>query len=259
MMRLEYHEPDLVRWIADGKITKAECDRFYPELEQFIEQKGTVRCLAELERFEGWEPAALWKELEFDAKHRNDFSKVALVGAKERWEQWSAKLADLLTSAEIRTFDEGATEEALTWLLDRGTSVRDAAGDGERRVRDLIPPRLETIRSDRSVQSAAKRMQATGVGALPVVDSQLCGIVTDRDITVRATAEGMSPLDTTVAEVMTTTPVCVLLDDTVDRAIEKMRSHGVRRVVVCDAQGKPAGVLSQADLAGSRFAAAATR
>ena len=92
-------------------------------------------------------------------------------------------------------------------------------------------------------------MAETNVGALPVaVDGRLVGIITDRDIAVRAMATRKAP-DTPVREVMTCEVLCCREDQDLDQAAEHMASAGVRRVPVLDREMRLVGILSLGDLA----------
>lgn len=102
-----------------------------------------------------------------------------------------------------------------------------------------------------SIQDAAKLMDAYDVGSLPVVEggdnTRLTGIVTDRDITVRAVAIGR--FDARVADVMTGNPSTVRKDDDVDVVARIMAEEQVRRIPVVDERGAVIGMIAQADLA----------
>jgi len=114
-------------------------------------------------------------------------------------------------------------------------------GGGVRRARG----ELELERG----QVAPRDLQAADIGPLPVCDGDhLVGIVTDRDITVRAVAAGRDPSSTPVRDVMTSDVVYVRDDQDVDEAIELMRRYEVRRLPVVDG-GRLAGMVALADLA----------
>ena len=89
-------------------------------------------------------------------------------------------------------------------------------------------------------------------GCIPVVTAadqrSLVGVITDRDIAVRAVAEGR-PATTPVGEIMTPNPDCVTPDDEVDRVEKLMSDRQIRRVVVVDDTGECIGIIAQADLA----------
>jgi CBS-domain-containing membrane protein len=103
-----------------------------------------------------------------------------------------------------------------------------------------------------TLDEAAEFIREANVGVLPVVDNnRLIGILTDRDIVVRAVALGDDPASISVSEVMTPEPVCVFEDDSIEVAADVMSSHGLRRLPVIDHGLRVVGILSLSDLAGS--------
>ncbi len=119
-------------------------------------------------------------------------------------------------------------------------------------VRELMTPDPEHLSADDTLVTAAQRMRDADVGSLPICDAegQVTGIVTDRDIVVRALAEGKGP-DARVDDVATTAVQSLTPDQTVDDAIEIVRSQNVRRVPVVQ-DGRPVGIVSIGDLAVER-------
>jgi CBS domain-containing protein len=118
------------------------------------------------------------------------------------------------------------------------------------RVAELMTPDPQTIGPDESLRRAAELMDALDVGVLPVCDGErLIGIVTDRDITVRATAAGLAPESTAVAEVMTADLRWAFEDEDLGVAEELMRQTQIRRLPVLNAQRRLVGMLSLGDLA----------
>src|SRR5690606_29337356 len=87
----------------------------------------------------------------------------------------------------------------------------------------------------------------------PVIDDfetrRLVGVVTDRDITVRAVAEGLAPADTQVSEIMSSSVVTVPMGSDLDEACQLMEQHQIRRIPVVDTEGRCCGIVSQADIA----------
>jgi CBS domain-containing protein len=109
---------------------------------------------------------------------------------------------------------------------------------------------LATIDADSPVLSAAVKMHALDLGALPVVaHGRLVGMLTDRDITVRVTALGRDATRTTVREVMTPGAITCFDEDELEAAAATMARDGVRRLVVLDADLRAVGMLSVADIA----------
>jgi CBS domain-containing protein len=120
-----------------------------------------------------------------------------------------------------------------------------------RQVREVMTAAPETVTAETTIRDAAGIMERADVGDLLVVEGeQLRGIVTDRDITVRAVARGLDPT-AEVRQVLTPSAVSVSPMATVAEAIAVMRDNDVRRVPVVEA-GRPIGIVSLGDLAVSR-------
>ncbi|HYS15264.1 MAG TPA: CBS domain-containing protein [Burkholderiaceae bacterium] len=117
-------------------------------------------------------------------------------------------------------------------------------------ISEVMTREVETIAPEASVQDAARLMSELNVGALPVCDGEaLVGMVTDRDITLRATASGRAPQSTAVAEVMTTASSWCNENDSVDDVLKKMGDEQIRRMPVIDAHKHVVGIVSLGDLA----------
>jgi CBS domain-containing protein len=120
---------------------------------------------------------------------------------------------------------------------------------GKRRVGDVMMPEVRSVTRDTSVQHAARVMREADVGALPVVDGdRVVGVVTDRDIAVRAVGDGKGP-DTPVAEVASADVVSVRPEQDLDEALRLMAQHQVRRLPVVEQDGRLVGIFAQADAA----------
>ena len=116
-------------------------------------------------------------------------------------------------------------------------------------VRDAMTPGVETVEPSQPLLDAAKLMKSGDFGSVPVVENgRLVGVLTDRDIVVRAVAQGLDPSSARVGEVASTGPVTVEPDQDLAEALRLMAQHRVRRLPVVD-DGKLVGVLSQADVA----------
>jgi CBS domain-containing protein len=113
-----------------------------------------------------------------------------------------------------------------------------------------MTPAVVTVSRDTPLADAARMMRDSDVGPLPVADAgRLVGVLTDRDITIRAVADGKDPFSTRVDEVMTPKVVCCLDTDEVERAAEMMQSAQLRRLLVVDEAGRLAGIVSLGDIA----------
>ena len=109
---------------------------------------------------------------------------------------------------------------------------------------------VEYVSPDETLRQAARMMDELNVGALPVCDgSKLIGILTDRDITVRATSAGQLPEETTVAEAMTTDVKWCLEDDPIEEVMAAMADSQIRRMPVIDRDRRLVGIVSLGDLA----------
>src|SRR2546423_391461 len=105
-----------------------------------------------------------------------------------------------------------------------------------------------TVETSTPIAQVARKMREGDTGAILVTEgNDLAGIVTDRDIVVRAIADGRDP-DTSIGEIATRGPRTVTPDQPVDEAIKIMREDDVRRVPVCQ-DGRPVGIVSIGDIA----------
>lgn len=117
------------------------------------------------------------------------------------------------------------------------------------RCREIMTSAVRTAASDTPLRDVAVMMREGDMGAVPVVDDgKLVGIVTDRDIVVRAVAEGKDA-STPVAEAMTSEIFSVGPDDFVFEAIRLMGDKQIRRIPVVTESGELAGIISMADIA----------
>ncbi|MCX5195579.1 CBS domain-containing protein [Streptomyces sp. NBC_00249] len=118
-----------------------------------------------------------------------------------------------------------------------------------RRVHEVMTRNPVTVEQLTSLSEAARVMRDAGIGDVLVVEEgRLRGIVTDRDIVVRALAEDRDPAETTVRAVCSTEPVTVGPDDQVDQAVDVMRRHALRRLPVVGEDGGLVGIVTLGDL-----------
>jgi CBS domain-containing protein len=120
-------------------------------------------------------------------------------------------------------------------------------------VRDVMTRNPAVCTSDTPLQDVARLMVTHDCGEIPVVDGQdslrPVGVITDRDITCRAIAEGLNPADLTAGDCMTTPVVTVAPDMDLDACCNLMESKQVRRVPVVDDRGRCCGIVAQSDIA----------
>jgi CBS domain-containing protein len=121
------------------------------------------------------------------------------------------------------------------------------------RVRDFMSTPPITISTVALVREAAQKMRTADVGALVVQeDGKPYGIVTDRDIAIRAVAEGLNPESAPVGSICSKELTTVSPDDDIDSALKLMREKALRRVLVVDYEKAPIGIVSLGDLARER-------
>jgi len=119
-------------------------------------------------------------------------------------------------------------------------------------IRDVMTQDVVALPTDTSLADASRAMRERDIGDVLVVDGdRLAGIVTDRDIVVRAIAEDRSPSDTTVGELATGDVTSLSPEDSVEDAIRIMRDQAVRRIPVVE-NDRPVGIVSIGDLAVER-------
>ncbi|MEM5345303.1 CBS domain-containing protein [Paraburkholderia azotifigens] len=117
-------------------------------------------------------------------------------------------------------------------------------------VKDIMRPAI-CIGPQDSLIAAARKLSDKKIGCLPVCDrGQALGVLTDRDIAMRASAHGRNLTDMTVREVMSVGALSCLLDDTVERAAQLMQQFHVRRLVVVTREKQVVGVISTSDISG---------
>jgi CBS domain-containing protein len=117
-------------------------------------------------------------------------------------------------------------------------------------IETIMTKQVHTVRSDTSLLDVARVMRDQKIGDVLVTnrDGSLRGIVTDRDIVVRADASGKALDRTQVGEICTDNLVKLAPTSTIDEAVKVMREHAIRRVPVVR-DGQPVGIITIGDLA----------
>lgn len=116
------------------------------------------------------------------------------------------------------------------------------------KVKDVMTAHPAMIQPTQMVKDAAKRMKQINCGVLPVGDAdKVIGMITDRDITLRVTAEGKDPAKTTVQEIMTRQVHRCEEDDGIETAADLMREHDVARLLVTKGK-KATGIVTMVEL-----------
>jgi CBS domain-containing protein len=118
------------------------------------------------------------------------------------------------------------------------------------KVRELMTRSVELTHPDETIQQAAKAMARIDAGILPVGDGdRLIGMITDRDIAIRAVGEGKDPTKTRVRDVMSAEVRYCFEDDDVDDVARNMAQLQVRRLPVVNKDKRLTGIISLADIA----------
>jgi CBS domain-containing protein len=117
------------------------------------------------------------------------------------------------------------------------------------KLSEVMNTDVQTISPDAAIEEAAQEMRDGDFGLVPVVeDEELIGVITDRDIAIRAVAEGRDP-STLVREVMSEGVVWASEDDSIEDAARIMSDHQIRRLPIVDADQHLAGIVSLGDFA----------
>ncbi len=117
------------------------------------------------------------------------------------------------------------------------------------KVREAMTREVRLARPEQSIQEAAKQMAEMDIGALPVEENdRLVGMITDRDIAVRAVAQGRGP-DTRVRDVMSSEIRYCFEDQSIDEVMQNMGDLRVRRLPVVNRDKRLVGILSLGDVA----------
>ena len=117
-------------------------------------------------------------------------------------------------------------------------------------LKEIMTPEVEVVAPETTIWEAADVMRRLNVGSLPVSDgTKVVGIITDRDITVRATAEGYDPHAARVGQCMSTELYFCMEDDETAAAEALMQEKQIRRVPIVDGDERLVGMIAQADVA----------
>jgi CBS domain-containing protein len=117
-------------------------------------------------------------------------------------------------------------------------------------LKEIMTPHVEVIAPEASIYEAAQKMSHLEIGPLPVCEGErLVGMLTDRDITVRAVAAGRDPVTTLVREVMTPDLIYGFEDQDLEDATRLMEQYQIRRLPVLNRAKQLVGIVALGDLA----------
>lgn len=118
------------------------------------------------------------------------------------------------------------------------------------KIREILTQNPEVVHPKSTICEAARKMRQLDIGMLPVCDGErLVGSLTDRDLTIRAIAEGADPLSTKVRDVMTPEVFYCFDDDDMQSAARIMEEKQIRRLPVLNRNKRLVGIISVGDLA----------
>jgi CBS domain-containing protein len=120
-----------------------------------------------------------------------------------------------------------------------------------RTVRDAMHAGCECIGENQTLLEAAERMERLDIGVMPICgdDERLKGMLTDRDIVVKALAHGMDPATTRAGDLAQGSVVWIGADASFEEALSMMREHSVKRLPVMDSDKRLCGIVTEADIA----------
>jgi CBS domain-containing protein len=118
------------------------------------------------------------------------------------------------------------------------------------KIQEIMTRNPEVVTPDSSLQVAAQKLESLDIGSLPVCNGKkLVGVITDRDITIRATAQGRDPGEVKVSDVMTDHVHYIYDDQGVEDAAQLMKENQIRRLPVVNRDKELVGIIALGDLA----------
>lgn len=119
---------NVVAMRVNGKLVHEDYQQFIPQLENVIEQYGSLRCYCEMTNFEGITWQALMDEMQFDVKHATQIERCAMV-SDSAWSQWLSDFTKMVfPNAQIECFTSNQTEEAWNWVNDQNEHATSGCG-----------------------------------------------------------------------------------------------------------------------------------
>jgi CBS domain-containing protein len=155
-----------------------------------------------------------------------------------------------MSALEPRWYETCGEEVTSISCLCRRAHLREVERSTAMQLKEIMTPAVEVISPEASIREAAEKMRHLDIGPLPVCDGdRLVGMLTDRDITVRAVADGRDPVTTLVREVMTSDIVYGFDDQDIQDATRLMEQYQIRRLPVLNRNKRLVGIVSLGDLA----------
>jgi CBS domain-containing protein/uncharacterized protein (DUF2267 family) len=245
----------LERKLAEQAIESVLCameQRLMVDEARHLEAQLPRRVVALLER------CPRHKARPYQKLHRTQLLAMVAEDLGVSMEQ-AERITRMVLSTVREHISEGETEDILGQLPQEFHGLWEPMGKAAtRRMKHLPISRVmtrdvEVLSPEDTLREAAELMRTLNVGPIPVCDGpKLVGIITDRDIVVRAVAQGLDPNETRVSQAMTDQVECVFADEDLEVAMWKMREEQIRRILVVDHDNKLVGIVSLGDIATAR-------
>lgn len=116
MVEILRNEGNFVALKLSGKLHDEDYKQFVPVI-QAAAEKGKLHLLVEMQDFHGWDPQALWDDIQLDKTLGDKIERLAMVGDKQ-WQAWMAKICKPFTRAQIQYFDASDAQNAWAWVQD---------------------------------------------------------------------------------------------------------------------------------------------
>ncbi len=117
------------------------------------------------------------------------------------------------------------------------------------KVKEIMTKDVFWIRPDTNLQEAASKMKELDTGVLPVCDGEnICGMITDRDIAIRSTAQGQDPKNSKISDIMTPQVEFCHEEEDLEKIAQRMEAKRIRRLPVIGPEKKIVGIISLGDV-----------
>ncbi len=193
------------------------------------------------------------RDFEYDRESRGYRSQREEYDEPYARETFSGQFGNYGRSYEPRSYDAGQEFDRHEDDFDfEGRRDWDERGQGRRYLRcaDIMTKDVTICSPQTVIRDVADKLDEDGVGSLPIVENgRLIGIITDRDIVCRVLAEGRDSRTTFAADAMSEDVITCTPGESVVEAIHKMGDHQIRRIPVCDTNGRLRGIIAMADVA----------
>ena len=138
---------------VSGILSQADYERFVPQFEQFFQQPRRLRVLFDMTGFHGWEAAAIWEEIKFDAKHLAGIERLAMVGDMN-WQHVMAVFCQPFTKAKTQYFDHTDFAGARRWLDESVATGNKTGGRHMLKHQLLLPDGILILEPDAPLEAA---------------------------------------------------------------------------------------------------------